>query len=87
MEEKTGGRVLASSVVSISIQLLRKGGPDAVFEHLCGLPKVRECLAWIICNTWYPAIISDITNWYMSFVPLIAYEVTCTSIPPPLTQT
>lgn len=44
VEEKTGGRILASSVVSISIQLLRKGGPDAVFEHLCGLPKGSVCI-------------------------------------------
>ncbi|RDX98803.1 ltnD, partial [Mucuna pruriens] len=39
VEEKTNGRILASSVVSISIQLLRKGGPDAVCQHLCSLQK------------------------------------------------
>ncbi|XP_074354655.1 uncharacterized protein LOC141693454 isoform X3 [Apium graveolens] len=44
VEEKTGGRILASSVASISIQLLRKGGPDAVFEHLCSLPKGSVCV-------------------------------------------
>lgn len=41
MEEKTGGRITASSVASISIQLLRKGGPRAVCEHLCNLKKVQ----------------------------------------------
>ena len=40
MEEKTAGRIPASSVASISIQLLREGGPDAVCEHLCSLEKV-----------------------------------------------
>ncbi|KAK9993694.1 hypothetical protein SO802_023397 [Lithocarpus litseifolius] len=39
VEEKTGGRLPASKVTSISIQLLRKGRPDAVFERLCNLPK------------------------------------------------
>lgn len=42
MEEKTGGRIPASSVASISIQLLRKGGPAAVCENLCSLKKVQE---------------------------------------------
>lgn len=40
VEEKTGGRVPANSVASISIQLLRKGGPEAVCERLCSLEKV-----------------------------------------------
>lgn len=40
MEEKTGGRIPASGIASISIELLRKGGPDAVCERLCSLPKV-----------------------------------------------
>ncbi|KAI9101613.1 hypothetical protein K1719_023857 [Acacia pycnantha] len=44
VEEKTGGRILASTVVSISIQLLRKGGPDAVYESLCKLPKGSTCI-------------------------------------------
>lgn len=42
MEEKTVGRIPASSVTSISIQLLRKGGPEAVFECLSSLPKVQN---------------------------------------------
>ncbi|KAL6576381.1 hypothetical protein OROHE_000162 [Orobanche hederae] len=41
MEEKTGGRIPAGSVSSISIQLLRKGGPGAVCEPLCSLKRVN----------------------------------------------
>ncbi|XP_061362633.1 uncharacterized protein LOC133306347 isoform X1 [Gastrolobium bilobum] len=44
VEEKTNGQILASSVVSISIQLLRKGGPDAVCQHLCSLQKGSICV-------------------------------------------
>ncbi|XP_044465929.1 uncharacterized protein LOC123196112 isoform X2 [Mangifera indica] len=44
VEEKTAGRIPASSVASISIQLLRKGGPDAVCEHLCSLQKGSTCI-------------------------------------------
>ncbi|KAF4362527.1 hypothetical protein F8388_011354, partial [Cannabis sativa] len=44
VEEKTGGRVPASSVASISIQLLRKGGPEAVCERLCSLEKGSTCI-------------------------------------------
>ncbi|OVA01688.1 Ketose-bisphosphate aldolase [Macleaya cordata] len=44
IEEKTKGRVSSSSVASISIQLLRKGGPTAVCEHLCGLQKGSTCI-------------------------------------------
>uniref|UniRef100_A0A7N0V1W7 Ketose-bisphosphate aldolase class-II family protein n=1 Tax=Kalanchoe fedtschenkoi TaxID=63787 RepID=A0A7N0V1W7_KALFE len=44
VEEKTGGRISASSVTSISIQLLRKGGPDAVCDVLCSLPKGSTCV-------------------------------------------
>ncbi|XP_062073864.1 uncharacterized protein LOC133778058 [Humulus lupulus] len=44
VEEKTSGRVPASSVASISIQLLRKGGPDAVCERLCSLQKGSTCI-------------------------------------------
>lgn len=44
VEEKTKGRVQANSVASISIQLLRKGGPGAVCEHLCSLPKGSVCI-------------------------------------------
>ncbi|KAL6586472.1 hypothetical protein OROMI_001460 [Orobanche minor] len=41
IEEKTGGRIPAGSVSSISIQLLRKGGPGAVCERLCSLKRVN----------------------------------------------
>ncbi|CAA6664821.1 unnamed protein product [Spirodela intermedia] len=44
VEEKTRGQISASSVASISIQLLRKGGPSAVCEHLCSLPKGSVCI-------------------------------------------
>ncbi|GFP85851.1 d-tagatose-1 6-bisphosphate aldolase subunit gaty [Phtheirospermum japonicum] len=44
VEEKTGGRIPASSVASISIQLLRKGGPRAVCERLCSLEKGSTCI-------------------------------------------
>ncbi|KAI3848331.1 hypothetical protein MKW98_005711 [Papaver atlanticum] len=44
IEEKTKGRVSSSSVASISIQLLRKGGPTAVCDHLCSLPKGSTCI-------------------------------------------
>ncbi|KAF3646089.1 putative aldose 1-epimerase-like [Capsicum annuum] len=44
VEEKTKGHRPASSVSSISIQLLRKGGPDAVCEHLCNLQKGSTCI-------------------------------------------
>lgn len=44
VEEKTKGRIPASSVSSISIHLLRKGGPLAVCEHLCSLQKGSVCI-------------------------------------------
>ncbi|XP_059290437.1 uncharacterized protein LOC132043978 isoform X1 [Lycium ferocissimum] len=44
VEEKTKGHRPASSVSSISIQLVRKGGPDAVCEHLCNLQKGSTCI-------------------------------------------
>ncbi|KAL8464350.1 hypothetical protein ACS0TY_034032 [Phlomoides rotata] len=44
VEEKTGGRIPANSVKSISIQLLRKGGPEAVCERLCSLEKGSTCV-------------------------------------------
>ncbi|KAL2242941.1 UNVERIFIED_CONTAM: L-threonate dehydrogenase [Sesamum indicum] len=44
VEEKTSGRIPASSIASISIQLLRKGGPRAVCELLCSLKKGSTCI-------------------------------------------
>ncbi|KAJ0105252.1 hypothetical protein Patl1_19593 [Pistacia atlantica] len=51
VEEKTAGRISASSVASISVQLLRKGGPDAVCEHLCSLQKAELKGKSFICRT------------------------------------
>jgi ketose-bisphosphate aldolase len=44
VEEKTKGRIQSNSIASISIQLLRKGGPSAVCEHLCNLQKGSTCI-------------------------------------------
>ncbi|ESQ34977.1 hypothetical protein EUTSA_v10006567mg [Eutrema salsugineum] len=44
VEEKTAGAIPANNVESISIQLLRKGGPDAVCEFLCSLKKGSACI-------------------------------------------
>lgn len=44
IEEKTKGRVPASSVASISIDLLRKDGPDGVCKYLCSLQKGSTCI-------------------------------------------
>ncbi|KAK9211976.1 hypothetical protein WN943_001355 [Citrus x changshan-huyou] len=51
VEEKTSGRIPASSVASISIQLLRKGGPDAVCERLCSLQKAELKGKSFLCRT------------------------------------
>eukprot|EP00928_Gymnodinium_smaydae_P087625 TRINITY_DN71869_c0_g1_i1.p1 TRINITY_DN71869_c0_g1~~TRINITY_DN71869_c0_g1_i1.p1 ORF type:complete len:813 (-),score=156.81 TRINITY_DN71869_c0_g1_i1:226-2610(-) len=39
VEEKTGGRIAASNVASISIADLRKGGPEVVKSRLLSVPK------------------------------------------------
>ncbi|KAK9664682.1 hypothetical protein RND81_14G060900 [Saponaria officinalis] len=44
VEEKTKGRTAASNVASVSIELLRKGGPIAVCEYLCSLVKGATCI-------------------------------------------
>ncbi|CAH9075882.1 unnamed protein product [Cuscuta epithymum] len=44
VEEKTRGRIQAGAVSSITIHLLRKGGPNAVCEHLCSLKKGTTCV-------------------------------------------
>ncbi|PON44691.1 Ketose-bisphosphate aldolase, class-II [Parasponia andersonii] len=51
VEEKTGGRIPASSVASVSIQLLRKGGPDAVCDRLCSLQKAEMKGKRYLCRT------------------------------------
>ena len=45
--EKTKGRIQAGDVTSISIKLLRKGGPNAVCEQLCSLEKVKRIISFI----------------------------------------
>ncbi|KAJ7538401.1 hypothetical protein O6H91_11G046500 [Diphasiastrum complanatum] len=44
VEEKTEGRVLAENVVSISIETIRGGGPQAICERLCGLAEGSICI-------------------------------------------
>ncbi|XP_078159661.1 ketose-bisphosphate aldolase class-II family protein isoform X2 [Carex rostrata] len=51
VEEKTKGRVLASSVSSISIDHLRKEGPDSVCKHLCNLKKAERKGKRFLCRT------------------------------------
>uniref|UniRef100_A0A6N2KNE0 Ketose-bisphosphate aldolase class-II family protein n=1 Tax=Salix viminalis TaxID=40686 RepID=A0A6N2KNE0_SALVM len=51
VEEKTRGRIPASSVSSISINLLREGGPDAVCDTLCNLQKAELRGKSFLCRT------------------------------------
>jgi len=44
VEEKTGGRILARQVASISIEDIRCGGPDRVCERLMELTGVPVCV-------------------------------------------
>lgn len=44
VEEKTGGRVLSGDVTSLSIEVIRNGGPDAVEEILRGLHGGAVCV-------------------------------------------
>jgi len=44
VEEKTRGRVSEKRVSTISINLLRKQGPNAVCQHLCSLEKGSVCI-------------------------------------------
>eukprot|EP01018_Ginkgo_biloba_P005638 Gb_23164 [translate_table: standard] len=44
VEEKTKGRVAADNVTSVSIEVIRKGGPDAVCQQLCNLRKGSICI-------------------------------------------
>lgn len=68
MEEKTGGRVPASSVTSISIELLRKGGPTAVCEVLCRLEKVRILVAPEIITRIFTLIDTRTNKMHFEFV-------------------
>uniref|UniRef100_A0A6N2MP74 Uncharacterized protein n=1 Tax=Salix viminalis TaxID=40686 RepID=A0A6N2MP74_SALVM len=42
LQTSVRGRIPASSVSSISINLLREGGPDAVCDTLCNLQKLMQ---------------------------------------------
>jgi uncharacterized protein YgbK (DUF1537 family) len=44
VEEKSGGRVKASAVVSVALSDLRQGGPDAVTAILLALPRGSVCI-------------------------------------------
>lgn len=44
VEEKSGGRIRAADVASISLPLIREGGPEAVTRHLLALPKAYVCV-------------------------------------------
>jgi uncharacterized protein YgbK (DUF1537 family) len=44
VSEKTGGRVNSEDVVSISLELIRIGGPEAVTERLLGLINGQICI-------------------------------------------
>lgn len=45
VDEKTAGRVRATAVQSLSLDLLRRGGPDAVTAALLALPRGSICVA------------------------------------------
>ncbi|KAG0460043.1 hypothetical protein HPP92_023171 [Vanilla planifolia] len=51
IEEKTKGRIIASSVASISIDLLRKGGPTGVCNYLCNMQKAEIKGKRFLCRT------------------------------------
>jgi uncharacterized protein YgbK (DUF1537 family) len=44
VEEKTAGRIRAAEVAAISLDLIRRGGPDAVAEKLRALPGGSVCI-------------------------------------------
>jgi uncharacterized protein YgbK (DUF1537 family) len=44
VEEKTAGGVKAADVATISLDLIRNVGPDAVMQHLLSLPKGCVCI-------------------------------------------
>lgn len=74
VEEKTGGRIPANSVASISIQLLRKGGPDAVCERLCSLEKVYFIVKnyyFRLCLDFLP---TNVFERFWSFGPNLEYR-------------
>jgi uncharacterized protein YgbK (DUF1537 family) len=44
VEDKTGGRVRAHEVASVSLETIRAGGPQAVYERLQTLPQGCVCI-------------------------------------------
>ena len=44
VEEKTAGRVAATSVAAVSLDDIRRGGPERVAEHLTALPRGSVCV-------------------------------------------
>jgi uncharacterized protein YgbK (DUF1537 family) len=44
VEEKTQGRIKADDVASVSLETIRSGGPESVFEQLMSLPKKSVCI-------------------------------------------
>jgi uncharacterized protein YgbK (DUF1537 family) len=44
VEEKSGGRIPSGSVLSISIEDIRVGGPPCVLERLTGLERAKVCV-------------------------------------------
>lgn len=44
VEEKTGKQIPAQEVVSLCLDLIRKGGPKAVFHILTGIPDGAACI-------------------------------------------
>ena len=44
VEEKTGGRVPAAAVGSVSLSLIRRQGPEGVLEYLSALPTGNVCV-------------------------------------------
>jgi uncharacterized protein YgbK (DUF1537 family) len=48
VQEKSGGRIAAKDVLSISNETIRRGGPDRVHEQLMGLKDGRVCIANLV---------------------------------------
>ncbi len=44
VEEKTNGKIVAENVISISIEDIRKGGPDKVIKKLLAVPYKGACI-------------------------------------------
>lgn len=44
VEEKTGGRIRATEVARLPLDLIRRCGPDAVARHLLALPRGSVCI-------------------------------------------